>query len=113
MQLKRSYINGSPINVWVLSDRTELEALLWPWLWLLKCDPAVEILARRIIAATPLASAQIASGNGMNMNLKLWLNDETISFSEDELQLDMFGDASTLFTGDEVLGRSHAKEDLF
>lgn len=32
---------------------------------------ATEILARRIIAATPLASAQIASGNRMDMNLKL------------------------------------------
>jgi len=69
LQLKRSYINRSPINVWVLSDRTEPEALLGLWLWSLKCDPAVEtsdlhtqfirprateILARRIIAATPL-----------------------------------------------------------
>lgn len=25
-QLKRSYINGSPINVWVLSDRTKPES---------------------------------------------------------------------------------------
>ena len=32
---------------------------------------ATEVLSRRIIAATPLASARIASENGMDMNLKL------------------------------------------
>ena len=96
----------------------QLEVLLGLWLWSLKCDPivetsdphthfirsrATEILARRIIAATPLASAQITSGSGVNTDLKLWLDDGTISFSEDELKLDRFGDASTLFMGDEVL----------
>lgn len=71
MQLKRSYINGSLISVGVLSDRTEPKALPGLWFWSLKCGPAVEtsdphtqfirprateILARRIIAATPLVS---------------------------------------------------------